>query len=340
MFLTNLLLFKHFIVYNDNTLTFVNILMTSFLTKLAAKTSPFVLILLLLIVISGLINIGMSLLLGVIYALLIGNPFREKTQPASALILKVSIVVMGFGLNINEIIQTTQDSLVITILTITFALVVGLLIGKLLKVESKLSLLIAGGTAICGGSAIAAIAPAIQAKQSQLLISITIVFLLNAVGLFLYPELGRYFSLTQQEFGLWSALGIHDTSSVVGAAATYGEEALKIATTTKLARALWIIPLVLIAGFAFNNQQTSTKFPLFILFFIGASLLTSFVTIFSSAAAYAPLIAKKGMAISLFLIGAGFTKETLREIKLTALWQGIILWGLVSVFSFWMIKIL
>ena len=116
MFLTNLLLFKHFIVYNDNTLTFVNILMTSFLTKLAAKTSPFVLILLLLIVISGLINIGMSLLLGVTYALLIGNPFREKTQPASALILKVSIVVMGFGLNINEIIQTTQDSLVITIL--------------------------------------------------------------------------------------------------------------------------------------------------------------------------------------------------------------------------------
>ena len=146
--------------------------------------------------------------------------------------------------------------------------------------------------------------------------------------------------MSQQEFGLWSALGIHDTSSVVGAAATYGEEALKVATTTKLARALWIIPLAFIAAFSFKNQQTSADFPFFILLFIVASLLSSFVLVFKPLTEYAPLIAKKGMAISLFLIGAGFTKETLKEIKLSALWQGIILWVLVSAFSFWLIKTL
>jgi len=314
--------------------------MTSYFPKTSPKIATIILFLLVIIVICDWVNIGVSLLLGLGYALLIGNPFREKTQPASALILKISIVIMGFGLNINEIWQTTQDSLLLTVLTITFALVTGLLLGKLLKVESKLSFLIAGGTAICGGSAIAALAPAIQAKQSQLLISISIVFLLNGVGLLIYPELGQYLSLSQAEFGLWSALGIHDTSSVVGAAASYGDQALKVATTTKLARALWIIPLVFIAGFSFKNQQKSAKFPLFILFFIAASILTSFVDFLAPVSEYAPTVAKKGMAISLFLIGAGFTKETLREIKLTALWQGIILWILVSVFSFWMIKVL
>lgn len=310
------------------------------MTNFQNKFSMIMLISLLLVVISGLVSIGVSLLLGIAFALLIGNSYRHKTQPISALVLKISIVVMGFGLNIREILQTAQDSFLLTLLTILFALLIGLLIGKLLKVDSKLSFLIASGTAICGGSAIAAIAPAIQAKPTQLLVSITVVFLLNGAGLLIYPELGQQLSLTNQEFGLWAALGIHDTSSVVGAAASYSEESLKIATTAKLARALWIIPLVFVAGFAFKHKQSKTQFPLFILFFIGASLITSFIPLVSSIASYAPWLAKKGMAISLFLIGAGFTKETIKEIQLTALWQGITLWLLVSVFSFWLIKAL
>ncbi len=306
----------------------------------SAKISFITLNFLLLVVLSGLINISMSLLIGLFYALVIGNPFRLYTQKYSAIILKVSIVVMGFGLNINEILQTSQDSFLITILTISFALVFGLLLGRLFKVDNKLSFLIVGGTAICGGSAIAALAPTIQAKPADLIISISIVFLLNAIGLIIYPEIGHYLSMSQSDFGLWAALGIHDTSSVVGAAATYGEEALKVATTSKLARALWIIPLVFIAGLAFNNKQSTTKFPLFILFFILASLLTSFVNILTPISEMAPSVAKKGMAVSLFLIGAGFTKDTLKEIKLTTMWQAIILWLLVSVSSFWLIKVL
>jgi len=290
-----------------------------------------------MLVISGQISITISLLLGLLYSLVIGNPFKLETQKTSALVLKLSVVIMGFSLNIKDIFTTLETGFLITILTIAFAIILGLMIGRLLKVEHKLSFLIAGGTAICGGSAIAALAPAIQAKPNQIFISITIVFMLNAIGLLVYPELGYYLQLNQSEFGLWAALGIHDTSSVVGAAAIYGEEALKVATTNKLARALWIIPLVLMAGIFFKNKQSNSKFPLFILFFVAASLIATFLPTLSFAFEYAPLIAKKGMAISLFLIGAGFTKETLKEIELRALWQGISLWLLVSVFSYWLI---
>lgn len=286
----------------------------------------------------GWINFSFSLLIGFAYALVIGNPFQLKTQWASGHLLKVSIVLMGFGLNIAEIWETAKDGFWLTLLTIAFALIMGYLIGKLLKVESKLSVLISGGTAICGGSAIAALAPAIQARPTHILVSISVVFLLNAAGLLTYPYLGQWLELNQFEFGLWSALGIHDTSSVVGAAASYGEESLKVATTTKLARALWIIPLVFLAGYAYRHESTTTKFPLFIFFFIAASLVVSFIPYVEQISDYTTLLAKRGMAISLFLIGAGFSKQTLEEVKFNALWQGIILWITVSCASLWLIR--
>ncbi|TQV87478.1 YeiH family protein [Aliikangiella coralliicola] len=310
------------------------------MAKFSDQISRIILIFLLLVVISGWINIAASLLLGMAYAVILGNPFQLKTQWASGILLKVSIVVMGFGLNIKEILETAVDGFFITVLTIIFAIVCGLLIGKLASVDKKLSFLITGGTAICGASAIAAFAPAIHARPTHILVSISIVFLLNALALLVYPELGKYLGLTQQEFGMWAALGIHDTSSVVGAAASYGEESLKIATTTKLARALWIIPLVFFAAFSFNYKKTSTQIPHFILYFVGASLLASFVPFLTPYASYAPLIAKKGMAISLFLIGTGFTRETLKTLQWSALLQGTILWILMSVISLWLIKLL
>jgi len=237
------------------------------------------------------------------------------------------------------VIHTAQSSFLITATTIVFALVCGLLLGRLFKIEKKLAVLIAGGTAICGGSAIAALVPSIQAKSSDILVAVTVVFLLNALGLVVYPELGAYLGLDQQDFGLWAALGIHDTSSVIGAASHYGDESLKIATTTKLARSLWIIPLVFIAAYSFKGNKKA-KFPKFILFFIAASVAASFIPLLEPIMPWALTVSKIGMAVSLFLIGSSFTRDNLKEVKAGALWQGLILWVLVSVFSFWMIKLL
>ncbi|WP_444994113.1 YeiH family protein [Aliikangiella sp. IMCC44359] len=289
---------------------------------------------------SGLVGIGVSLLIGIAYALIIGNQFQLKTHWASGIILKSSIVILGFGLNFTEVMETAKTSFNITAISIVFTLIFGFIIGKFLKVDKKLSFLISGGTAICGGSAIAAFAPAIQAKPNHVIISISIVFLLNAVGLLIYPEVGKQLSLSQIEFGLWSALGIHDTSSVVGAAAIYGEESMEVATTTKLARALWIVPLVFVASLAFNSNSTKFKIPAFIILFVLASLAASYISFFENMNEITNLIAKKGMAISLFLIGTGFNRETLSEIQWSALWQGLILWVLVSIFSLWLIKVL
>ncbi|WP_196137926.1 YeiH family protein [Aliikangiella sp. G2MR2-5] len=308
------------------------------MARFSEKISLFFLVLSLFAIASGLINFSFSLILGFFYAIVLGNPYQLKTQWASGHILKISIVLMGFGLNIQEIAETARSSFWITIITISFAMTAGLILGRLFNVDSRLSFLVSGGTAICGGSAIAALAPAIKARPTHLLISISIVFLLNAAGLLAYPYIGEWLELSQSEFGLWAALGIHDTSSVVGAAAEYGEESLKVATTTKLARALWIIPLVFIAGYAFRHEQSKSKLPVFILFFVGASLIASFVPSISTISSYAPVIAKRGMAISLFLIGSGFNQQTLKEIESSAFWQGLLLWILVSVSALALIK--
>ncbi len=159
------------------------------------------------------------------------------------------------------------------------------------------------------------------------------------MGLIIYPELGAYLGLSQQDFGLWAALGIHDTSSVIGAASHYGDESLKVATTTKLARALWIIPLVFIAAFTFKGDNKSAKFPKFILFFIVASLAASFIPFLETVMPLVLAVSKTGMAVSLFLIGSSFTREKIKEVKPSALWQGLTLWIMVSFFSFWMIKV-
>lgn len=308
--------------------------------KFSPRISLISLILLLSIVALGLVGIGMSLVLGVAFALTIGNHYQLKCQWASDLILKSSIVLLGFNLQFVEVIQTAQETLLITVITIIFALATGILLGKFLKVDRQLSFLIASGTAICGGSAIAAVAPAIYARPAHIIVSISIVFTLNAIGLLVYPELGRYLGMSQYDFGLWAALGIHDTSSVVGAAATFGEESLQVATTTKLARALWIIPLVFVGGFMFHNPSKRFSFPLFILLFILASLSTMVISFPEGVTSAIKSLAKTGMAISLFLIGAGFSKQTLSGIQWTAFLQGLLLWLLISASSYGLIKIL
>jgi uncharacterized integral membrane protein (TIGR00698 family) len=303
------------------------------MANFSPKISLACLILLLILVVTGLISIGASLLLGIGYALVIGNSFQVKTHWASAIILKASIVLLGFSINVAEVYKTASAGFIVTVISISFALMAGLLLGRLFKVEKTLAFLIASGTAICGGSAIAAVAPVIKAKSGHIIVAISIVFLLNAAGLLLFPYFGELLQLDQQQFGLWAALAIHDTSSVVGAATTFGEESLQIATTTKLARALWIIPLVLLASFAFHSEKRTATLPLFIVLFVLASVLTSLVQLPDTLISMVPAMAKTGMAISLFLIGAGFNRATLSEIQWSALWQGVILWILVSLFS-------
>jgi len=291
------------------------------------------LILLLILVSSGLIGIGASLLLGIAYALIIGNQYQVRTHWASGLILKTSIVMLGLSINLVEVYETAKSSFVITLITIAFALITGTLLGRLFKVEQSLAFLISSGTAICGGSAIAAVAPAIKAQPGHVIVSITVVFLLNAAGLLLFPQIGSWLGLGQTEFGLWAALAIHDTSSVVGAAGSFGDEALAVATTAKLARALWIVPLVLLASTLFHQDSRKFSVPLFIVFFLVASALTSFIDLPKPLVEWIPTLAKTGMVVSLFLIGAGFSQSTLSGVQWSALWQGIFLWILVSLFS-------
>ncbi len=281
------------------------------------------------------LNAGMGLLAGLVFALTLGNPYRDHTQKWAGFLLKASVVGLGFGLDLQTLWSTTQNGIWLTISTIFFALFAGLLLGRLLGVQGKLSMLISTGTAICGGSAIAAMSPTIQAKQEQTVIAISIVFILNGIALYVFPVLGHYFELTQQQFGLWAALGIHDTSSVVGAASLYGEEALEIATTTKLARALWIIPLVLGASMYMNKTQhqhnkAKITIPYFIFLFMLAASITTFIP---AAVAMTPLIvfyAKIGLVLSLLFMGAGITRKLLKTLDIKPMIQAVVVWLMIS----------
>ncbi|MGX5174124.1 YeiH family protein [Aliikangiella sp. IMCC44653] len=305
--------------------------------QINSNFSLFSLITLSLIVFFGYVGFAGAMLLGVAFALVFGNPFQLKTQWLSTHLMKWSIVTLGLSLNLSQVAEHAVNSFGLTVASIVFALVLGFALGKAFKVEPKLAFLITGGTAICGASAIAATAPAINAKAQDVIISISIVFILNAVGLIAYPELGHWLGISQVEFGLWAALGIHDTSSVVGAAAAFGDQSLEVATTTKLTRALWIIPLVVLASFVFKTERRRSQFPIFILFFIVASLIATLVPFVFEQAPYTSLVAKKGMALSLFLIGTGFTRHTFTAIRWSALALGSTLWVAVSIFAYFII---
>jgi uncharacterized integral membrane protein (TIGR00698 family) len=215
---------------------------------------------------------------------------------------------------------------------------IGYLLGRLLKVDTTISYLISCGTAICGGSAIAAISQSLRADEKDISVSIGTVFILNAIALFIFPSIGNYFHLTQQQFGIWAAIAIHDTSSVVGAASKYGNEALMTATTVKLARALWIIPLVLLTSFIFKHQSSAKAFPWFILFFVIASVINSYLNVPLSVTANIFKAAKTGFSITLFLIGTGISVKALKQVGAKPLLQGIVLWVIIIVASLFLIR--
>ena len=288
---------------------------------------------LILLCLAPFISPPIALALGIAAALTIGPPFPKHRGKITRILLQISVVGLGFGMNFSEVLEAGRDGILFTIATIFGTLILGYLLGKLLKVEFKTSHLISCGTAICGGSAIAAVAPVIEAEEDQISVSLGTVFILNSLALFIFPLLGVAFGLTQHQFGIWSAIAIHDTSSVVGAAAKFGEEALQIATTVKLARALWIAPVAMLTAWFFSEKSARFYIPLFILFFLLASVARTYVPLPEAFYESIVFLAKKGLTVTLFLIGASLSLKTIRSVGVKPLVQGVILWIVISVVS-------
>ena len=275
------------------------------------------------------------LFLGLAYALICGQGYPNLNKKLSKIMLQYSVVGLGFGMNLYESLASGREGMLFTIASVIGTLVIGMLIGrKFLKIDKETSYLISSGTAICGGSAIAAVGPVIKAKPANMSVALAVVFVLNAIALFIFPSIGHGLGLSQQEFGTWAAIAIHDTSSVVGAGAAYGEEALKVATTIKLTRALWIIPLALATSFIFKSKDHKITIPWFILYFIIAILLNTFVldTVPSVGTAISG-IARRFLTLTMFFIGASLSTDILRSVGIKPLIQGIILWIVISVGS-------
>lgn len=275
------------------------------------------------------------LFLGLAYALLLGQGYPSFNKTMSKKFLQYSVVGLGFGMNLYESLASGREGMLFTVVSVAGTLLIGMLIGRrLLKVDKETSYLISSGTAICGGSAIAAVGPVIKAKPENMSVALAVVFVLNAIALFVFPTIGHWLGLTQQEFGTWAAIAIHDTSSVVGAGAAYGEEALKVATTIKLTRALWIIPLALVTSFIFKNKDRKITVPWFILYFIIAILLNTFVLDDCPAVGSAVSgMARKCLTLTMFFIGASLSTDVLRAVGIRPLIQGVLLWAVISIGS-------
>lgn len=282
-----------------------------------------------------------ALALGLVIAFTIGNPFPEVEGKVTKYLLQCSVVLLGFGMNLKTVYDAGKDGILFTIVTIFGTLILGYFVGKLLKISSKTSTLISSGTAICGGSAIAAVAPVIGADKDEITVSLGTIFVLNSIALFVFPVIGHLLGLTQHQFGVWSAIAIHDTSSVVGASASYGPDALVVATTVKLARALWIAPVALLFAYIYRDRDSDKKakiaIPWFILLFLLATAVRSYGTTYILPSIFDALVnlAKAGLTVTLFFIGASLSWATLQKFGYWAMLQGVILWVVISVVSLW-----
>lgn len=295
--------------------------------------SKIVYFLIIIIALLGIINSPTALLLGFVYTLIFNNPFKAYSHKAIHYFLKISVVGLGFGMFIKETLETSKEGLSLTIYSIFLTVSLGLLLTRLLKLDLKLGHLITSGTAICGGSAIAAISPVIKAKSKTISIALGIVFLLNSIALFVFPAVGHFLNLTQEQFGLWCAIAIHDTSSVVGAALGYGDEALRIATTVKLSRTLWIIPLSIFSMFLFKTKGEKIKIPYFIVLFIIAIIINSYHILPEPATNFIVLMAKRLLIITLFLVGSTISIKDLKSTGMKPIVFAITLWIFISIFS-------
>jgi len=278
---------------------------------------------------SGLISPAIALLIGLVYGMTLAHPYQAESRNWTKVLLQGSVVTLGFGMNLHEVLQAGRSGFVYTALSITAAMLIGLGLGALIHVAKKPSFLISAGTAICGGSAIAAVGPIVGASEEEMAVSLGAVFILNSVALFLFPPLGFALHMSESQFGLWSALAIHDTSSVVGATAKYGAMALAIGTTIKLARALWIVPLA-VGTAVVLKRKARVPWPWFILFFCVAALLNTLLPQFSPEFGALNHLGKLGLTVTLFLIGASLNRETLHTVGVRPLLQALTLWIVVG----------
>lgn len=278
---------------------------------------------------SGLVSPPFALLGGLVYGLALVHPYQVESKQLAKFLLQASVVGLGFGMNLHEVVRVGRSGFFYTAMSITGVMLVGLALGYLIHVSKKSSFLIAAGTAICGGSAIAAVGPIADANEEEMAISLGAVFILNSIALFLFPAIGFALHMTQSQFGLWSALAIHDTSSVVGATAKFGPAALAVGTTVKLARALWIVPLSIATAVTLKSKAR-IQWPWFILFFCLAALLNTLLPAFNPGFSALSHLGKIGLTVTLFLIGTGLSKETLKKVGVRPLLQGLTLWIIVG----------
>jgi uncharacterized integral membrane protein (TIGR00698 family) len=303
----------------------------------------------LLLSFTGFVSPPLALTMGILFGLCFAHPYAALTRSSARILLQVCVVALGFGMNLNEVLRAGRGGFVYTAMGISFALLAGLALGKLLHVRGNSSFLITAGTAICGGSAIAAIGPILNADDEEMAVSLGTVFILNSIALLIFPAIGGGLHLSQSQFGLWAALAIHDTSSVVGAAAKYGQQALVIGTTVKLARALWIVPLALATAASKKNKSgihngTKTggkpriQFPWFILFFCLAAVLNTYVPLIQHGSNAVFTLGRLGLTATLFLIGTGISRGTLKEVGWRPMLQGVLLWLAVGITSLYFIR--
>jgi len=297
---------------------------------------------------TGLLSPPIALTVGILFGLSFKHPYISESRGIARTLLQSSVVALGFGMNLHEVLKAGRSGFIYTALGISFALLAGLALGKLLRVRGNSSFLITAGTAICGGSAIAAIGPILQADEEEMAVSLGTIFILNSIALLIFPPIGSALHLSQSQYGLWAALAIHDTSSVVGAATRYGPQAVVIGTTVKLARALWIVPLALATAAikhrrAEKNSKTregapQIQFPWFILFFVLAALANTYLPAMPSASKRFFALGRLGLTATLFLIGSGISRATLKEVGWRPLLLGVLLWIGVGLASLYFIR--
>ncbi|NDW11916.1 putative sulfate exporter family transporter [Bacteroides sp. 214] len=277
---------------------------------------------------------AISLFSGILFALLFANPYPVVSKKVSKYLLQVAVVGLGFGMNLHQSLATGRDGMLFTIVSVVSVLVVGYFLGRWLKIPTRLGYLISSGTAICGGSAIAAVSPVIEADDNETSMSLAVIFTLNALALFIFPPLGHFLGLSQEQFGLWAAIAIHDTSSVVGAGATYGAEALALATTVKLTRALWIIPLLFVTMLLFRKKGSKKiSIPWFIFLFIGAMMVNTYLNIPQVLSNILSVASHKFLSMTLFLIGSSLSLKAIKAVGAKPVVMGVVLWVIISVMT-------
>jgi uncharacterized integral membrane protein (TIGR00698 family) len=283
------------------------------------------------------ISAPLALLCGLAFALIFPNPYPKFNKKTSKYLLQVAVVCLGFNMNLQESLKSGSEGMLFTVVSVVGVMALGILVGYWLHINRKTAYLISSGTAICGGSAIAAVGPVLKANENEMAVSLGVIFILNSLGLFIFPPLGHLFEMTQQQFGTWAAIAIHDTSSVVGAGEAYGEEALQTATLIKLTRALWIIPLAIATMFIFRDKTAKISIPWFIFIFVLAMVVNTYVALPAWFVSSMVWIAKRGMVVTLFLIGASLSIASIRSVGVKPLLQAVLLWIVISVSSLFVV---